>query len=171
MFIESPGRQMQYVLVEGKPVKVEQGVALWELSEKLDLPNDCVGVYTDENGDHKVLPVHESIVENVPANTEILLEEEVSVEQPETIFSSASEPQNTEVVVEGNPIVVDEQTTAQELKELVGAEDRDALVFRDDETVRTVEDDKLVLDHVEPGTEFALQPVRDSHSFGGGIPA
>jgi len=171
MFIESSGRQMQYVLVEGTPVKVEEEVTLCQLCTELDLSDDRVGVYTDEYGERRVLPLHEEVVGNVPPNREITLEDPAVVEQPEPLFSPENEPQSTEVVVEGDPIVVDEQTTAAELKMMVGAEDREILVFCEQGGLYRIEDDTRVLNHVEPGTEFELRPVDGSRLFGGGIPA
>lgn len=67
--------------------------------------------------------------------------------------------ENTTVYVEGEPLTIDTETTAGELKDMAGAEDEEVLTFRDGDQLLHVNDDKRVLDYAEAGTKFEFQPV------------
>ena len=75
--------------------------------------------------------------------------------------------ENVTVHVEGEPQVIDEQTTAQELKEIAGAGEKEILTFRQDNQVKQIDDEKRVLDYAEAGTKFEFQPVGSKDGDGG----
>lgn len=74
---------------------------------------------------------------------------------PDTVTSAT-------VIVDGEPITIDHDTTADELKAMTGAGDGDMLTFRpaDADQPKQISDDEPVLNYVEPGTKLAFQPAQ-----------
>lgn len=167
MCLECVDLQWQYVLVDDTPVRVESGVSLEMVLEKLDLPTASAGIYTDGDGKQKVLPPEAIVADHVPRNAEITVERRVTVEQrTENDLFSQTQQSATEdaegkdglatstVYVEGDPITVDGQTTAKQLKDLAGASDGEYLTFEDGSGGFFIKDDQCVLDCVDPGTRL-----------------
>lgn len=85
-------------------------------------------------------------------------------EEPTEIFVGSGDrgggKENATVYVEGEPFVIDTETTARELKDMVGAADNEFLTFRNDDNdmPKHIADNELVLEKVDPGTKLECQP-------------
>ena len=160
----------QYILVDETPVQVDTGVRFERVLQKLDVDVDSAGIYTDKNGERKVLPPEAIVSEHVPPNTAVVVAPRVKVEKLE-LFESGSlfgerldqdaEPNLMTVVVEGEDITIDDETTAGEVKRMIGAGEYQVLTFQDeDDRPVSITDDEMVADYVNPGTQLVTAPDR-----------
>ena len=80
----------------------------------------------------------------------------------DTGTTDSTESGNKTVIVDGDPVTIDETTTAGELKELAG-KDKDMIVtYREGSKMKGLTDDDSVLNHVPDGSTLSFQPAKGS---------
>ncbi|WP_207587108.1 hypothetical protein [Halomontanus rarus] len=81
--------------------------------------------------------------------------------------SDSPDSDGTTVIVNGDPVTLDQQTTVAELKEMAGADPDDIATYRDRDNLVGLNDDDIVLEHVPPGETLSFQPIdKDKNIFG-----
>ncbi|POG55086.1 hypothetical protein AUR65_011705 [Haloferax marisrubri] len=71
------------------------------------------------------------------------------------------------VNVENQEIPIEEDTTAAELKAQANLSDNAVLTYRGENGFESLNDDDIVVDHVDGGTRLMAQPLADDNVFGG----
>lgn len=71
------------------------------------------------------------------------------------------------VTVDNQEIPVEEDTTAADLKELAELDEDALLTYRGEDGFESLNDDDVVVEHVDDGAQLTPQPLADDNVFGG----
>ena len=83
------------------------------------------------------------------------------------MFDKGEPAENVTVFVEGESITIDEDTTAAELRGMVGAENGEKATVRNEENEPVyINDDEKILDHVNAGDKISFSPDVEGPLFG-----
>jgi len=74
--------------------------------------------------------------------------------------SHDSDTANKTVIVDGDPVTIDETTTAGELKDLAGKDDDMVVTYRENDKLKGLNDDDRVLKHVPDKSTLSFQPAK-----------
>ena len=93
--------------------------------------------------------------------------DETTLPDPNTGTAETADSGEQTVIVEGQPVTVDAETTVSDLKELVGADQTDVALFQQDGRTQALNDDDRVAEYLPDQGKGAFQAGK-KQPFGGG---